>query len=492
MKFNSKFHLLLLFILVSFLIYFKFSRFEALSYFLDDFTNNLEGSYSWLLGRPLTFANGFGKLNTAHNYFLMPLLGLIVLYFGAKGIFVFLVLCQLIVWHYFFKLNPNKSFSTYILFLFLLLNPTFLWIFDHPDVGWSIELLYFPFAILFAISLKLRNNILSIISGLLLISVREEGVILVCMIHVIYLVFNATSWKSIVNNRNIWIYGLGYSFLFIVSMLYLSAKGNSNSFVDSAFSVLNNHLKDATFYWTNLSYFGQGLLLISPFFLFYYFFQKFEFHKFLIFIFFLLLLFALTFFQTIRYYDQFFFQTVSLTWAARFILPFTFTIAFLVININTKLNFKFDSLANKTAISLLFIIQFFFISFVRKDVSYSEIGKILITNEPQHRIKTLINESDIAIIRQIEKEIPARSSVYVGDFLVPIFSNHFVVWPDRYKEYEKADIGIIPKDAGNVHLRNELPFVMKRGYKSIGVFGNYEIFSTERYKKYINLEKLSK
>ncbi len=490
MKFISKFHLPFLLLLVVFLIYFKFTRFEALSYFLDDFTNNLEGSYSWLLGRPLTFANGFGKLNTAHNYFLMPLLGPIILYFGAKGIFVFLVICQFVVWHYFFKLYPQKTVNNYFLFIFLLLNPTFLWIFDHPEVGWSIELLYFPFAILFAVSLKLKINILSIISGLLLISVREEGILLACMIHIYYLVNNTINWKSTVNNRNIWISGIGYSSLFLISMVYLSSKGNSNSFVQSAFSVLKTHLNDATFYWTNLYYFGQGLLLIAPFVVFYYFFQKFEFHKFLIFAFFLLLLFALTFFQTIRYYNLFFFQTVSLTWAARFILPYTFTIAFLVINI--KLDFKFDNTFKKIAISFLFLVQFFIISFVRKDVSYSEIGNILITKQPQHRIKVLINEEDITFIRKIEKAIPARSSVYVGDFLVPIFSDHFVVWPDRYKEFEKADIGIIPTDSQFIHLRNELPLVMKNGYESIGIYGSYEVFSTKKYKKYINSKELLK
>ncbi|MES2797253.1 MAG: hypothetical protein V4683_14875 [Bacteroidota bacterium] len=489
MKFKANSTLIILLILGLLLVLFKFSRFHTLSYFLDDFTNNLEGSYSWMLGRPLTFANGFGKLNTAHNYFLMPFLGPIALYFGAKGIFVFLVLCIFTAWVLFFKIEAIKSPFIFISFAFLLLNPTFFWIFDHPDVGWCIELLYFPFAVLFAISIKSAKNVQSICFAILLISVREEGIILVSMIHLSYMILQLESFTSALKSRKIWLYGLGYSALFVVSMLYLASKGNSNSFVESAFSVLKSHQSDSDFYFTNLKYFGHGLLLISPFIAFYLFFQPYKSIHFFVFCSFLLLLFGLIFFQTIRYFDLFFFQIVSLTWAARFILPFTFATAFLILNLPENSNIYQGSL-KKSLLFSLFFVQFMLISFVRKDVSYSEIINGIISNEPQHRIKNLLNQSDLRIIREIEEVIPERSSVYVGDYLVPIFSNHFIVWPDRYKEFEKADIGIIPISKEHIHLRNELPLVMKQGYKSIGTVGDYEVFAIQKYQSYIDLKKL--
>ncbi len=486
MKFSPKIYLSFLLIIAAFLVYFKFARFEALAYFLDDFTNNLEGSYSWLLGRPLTFANGFGKLNTAHNYFLMPFLGPIALYFGAKGIFIFYVALIFLLWFCAFKLTENHSVSFLLSFIFLFLNPTFLWIFDHPDVGWSVELMYFPFAILYAISLKLNYRVYIYLFAVLLISVREEGIILVAMIHVTFLLLKLNNWKTILYNKKIWICGSAYISLFVISMLYLASKGNSNSFVESAFSVLKLHYIDINFHTTNFKYLGQALVLICPFIGFYILFEKFNLKHFTIFLLFLFSLFALTFFQTIRYYDKFFFQIVSITWAIRFILPFTFTIAFLVLNFNPiNLNFTKSKII---VLILLFFVQFLSISLIRQDVSYKQIWATLLTRKPQHRMQELLQTADIENVKKIEKELPARSSIYVGDYLVPIFSNHFIVWPDRYKEFEKADMAILPIGEAHIHLKNELPLIMKKGFKFRGTFGAYEVYATPEYSKYVLLK----
>ena len=488
MKTIPKYPYLILVLLAFFLAYFKLVRFEALAYFLDDFTNNLEGSYSWLIGRPLTFANGFGQLNTAHNYFLMPFLGPIALYFGAKGIFVFYILCNFILWLYVFKLTQNHNFSFLITFIFLFFNPTFLWIFDHPDVGWSVEMLYFPFAIMYAISLKLNLRYSIYVFAMLLMAVREEGIILVAMIHITFLILNLKNYKSIFYDKKLWLFGIAYTLLFGVSMVYLASKGNSNSFVESAFSILKLHFNDINFHLTNFAYLGQAILLIFPFILFYISFQKFNLPHFLFYLLFLFLLFALTFFQTIRYYDKFYFQIVSITWAIRFILPFTFTIAFLALNFNPKqVNFQLSKF-KFGLILILFLVQFLFISFIRQDVSYKQLLSTLITHKPQHRMQELLQEVDIEYIKKIEKAMPARSSIYIGDYLVPIFTNHFIVWPDRYKEFEKADIAIIPRGEAHIHLKNELPLIMKNNYKIVQTFGAYEVYATPEYSKYLMIK----
>jgi hypothetical protein len=464
-------------------VIFKIYRFELLAYTIDDLFNNLEATYSWLVGRPITYANGLGKSNYTHNYFLTPALGFITYFFGAYGIFIFYLFLILIVWLYFFGIfDPNLP-KNIVLFGSLFLSPTMLWIIDDPGVGWTIELLFLPFTILFAMALRKGQVFWAIFWAIATILVREDGIILCCFVQLCYILFGAKNrdsfWRKLFSKKLI-IWGVFWLSLFIISMTFLQMTAPNDTFFEGALATIKNNYLLPDFQSKNLILGLKALLMLSPIFLLLYYLIGNDFYKLGVFVFIIFAFIFINLLQGARYFNQFFFENVSITWVPRFVLPFSFSLAFMLLvveNKNTKpLNIKY-----LTICIVLFLIQFPIISFCRKDVSYTSIVKSLLHNKPEHRMQHLLNPADLKLIKLIEKTIPRRSTVFVQDYIMPIFVGHFQTWPSRDFEYEKADLAIIPT-TGFTHLQNQLMYDMKPNYKKIAVLGPYDIIASEKYK----------
>lgn len=473
---------LIFFCLFVILVLFKIYRFQLLAYTIDDLANNLEATYSWLLDRPLTYANGLGKVNYTHNYFLTPILGPITLYFGPIGIFIFFLSLFVLAWISFYQIFGLESWEKKLLFIFLFLSPTTLWIIDDPEVGWTIELLFLPFTLLFALSLKAEKYNLAIFYAILLIAVREDGIILCCFVQMVFFLFSAenkTFFEKLFSKKIIlWV--LFWVVLFVASMAYLQLSAPDDTFFEGAMDSIAKNYSMPDFQSKNLVLCLSAMVMLSPFLVLLWLLSGSNYYKIALFVGINMVFISINLLQGARYFDKFFFETVSVTWVPRFVLPFSFSLAFLLL-VSEKSVFKI--LNKKLVVSLIFLllIQFPIISFFRKDLSYGSIFKSLATGRPEHRMKYLLEKRDLEIIKFIEKTLPNHSTVFVLDYINPIFLGHFHTWPTRNVEFEKADIAIIPKE-GFTHLHNQLIQDMKQPYSKIGSFGPYVLYATERYK----------
>ncbi len=94
----------------------------------------------------------------------------------------------------------------------------------------------------------------------------------------------------------------------------------------------------------------------------------------------------------------------------------------------------------------------------------------------------MLPASDVAVIRKLAHTIPARSNVFVFDFLIPFFHKHYNIWPTE-NQWENADLAIIPKNDFQ-KLGDHLPRVMKHPYRTVPLT-DYTIFVTPAYEPYV-------
>jgi hypothetical protein len=481
---------LFLFIAILMLL-FKIVRLHTLAYYIDDFSNNLESTYSWMLGRPVSYANGLGVTNFTHNYFLMPLLGPITYFGGPIGIFILQIALFFICWNNYLRVYPFSFIGSKLLFIFIFLSPTLFWIFDDPGVGWTVELLFLPFSILLALSLKSHKYNWAIFWAILMATVREDGIVMCSFIHITYLIFYPSKKFSILSlfmDKKIVMWTIFYISIFGLSMAYLHYYAPKATFFESAMASLAKNFQNNDFQQKNAILFFKALLMLSPFGFLLAMLTNWNKEKLLIFVGINLLLLLVNFIQGARYFDKEFFETISITWVPRFILPYSFSLAFLLLVVDPQSVYVLgESKIKKMILAILFVIQIPILTYCRDDINYKSILKSIITRQPDVSLKELVQENDLKTIRKIESIIPKRSSVYAFDYVIPIFLNHFIVWSDRNNNqnfnYENADIAIIPSGDNFVHMRNELIHVMKPNYKKVISFGAYDIYATEKYGK---------
>jgi hypothetical protein len=475
------------------LVAFKWFRFEMLAYTIDDFCNNLEGTYSWLLGRPVTWGNGFGQMILAHNYYLMPALAPITYFFGAKGILFFYCSLLLVSWYSYFKVFDFFNRNHLFLFFLLFFSATSFWLLDHPSVGWSMELFYLPFSVLLSSSLIQKNNKQAIFYFIVLCLVREEGMLLAFAIYITHYILENRLFLiyDILRNKKIIFTTVAFLAVFIANFLLLQHRGSTDSFLVKTSNNITEYIFTKEFIFHNLKWVSQSLLLLFPLLLLVAIlvpnFIKTTRIPLLVLLFFI----GITFVQGATYFDRpYIREGVSLTWAPRFILPYSYLLAVVLLyTYKYKLSLETIWVKKKIAIGLILIyfINFPLISSIRQDVSYSKIIKSIIRNSPQVDIPELLKADDIKQLRQLELQLPERSNVYAFDYVIPIFLNHFIVWPYG-REYEKADLAILPQDARFEELYSRLPLVMKENYEEIGKLGSYTLYASPDYKKIIHLK----
>ena len=185
-----------------------------------------------------------------------------------------------------------------------------------------------------------------------------------------------------------------------------------------------------------------------------------------------------------------YFDLVSLTWPPRFVLVYTFSVTYCVLV--WVLFGAGKSLVTWKPIlvgSLLLVSQLPIVQFGRPDYQWITLLRNMVKHRYDPIKEPMLPESDVAIISNLAHTIPAHSNVFIFDFLIPFFYQHYNIWPTE-KQWEDADVAIIPKkDFQN--LSQYLPRVMKHPYRAIPL-KDYTIYVTPAYEPYVKTSLLQK
>lgn len=162
--------------------YFKVFQFQYLNEFFGDGIATLQISRGWLEGRPLLYDafNGFHFLQ--HNYYFIPIIGIITKFTGIYGLFITylgLLALFLIKWFRWLQRYQTKSwFNEWVAVVLLVVGPVAYHIFlDH--MGWHPEQYFMPLMGLFALSLATHQWRWAIFWGFLTFTVKETAILLI-------------------------------------------------------------------------------------------------------------------------------------------------------------------------------------------------------------------------------------------------------------------------------------------------------------------------
>lgn len=309
----------------------KITLFNKLAYQSDLFSH-IQISRSWLEGRPAMFENNYGYHATYHNYYFNLLLGPFVHWWGAYGIFISqFALYSIALWYSFPIIYKKATYQKHLVALFylvLFLGPYGFWLYDDTWFGFHIEMLYIPLGLIFSLALLQKQQWVAIISGILIISVKEDGVVLLASLHLLYIVWQSLqqhiTQKQWLKKSIVW--GAVYLVVFMLGIFYLKYK---NNFADTRLDKTLKHLAETedtvTFNYFKEIFTNFGLLLLPMLATFVYLKIK---PKFLLR--WLLLLVPITIVNTISglYYLPYF--KLSITWVPRFALTYTLFLAAVV------------------------------------------------------------------------------------------------------------------------------------------------------------------
>jgi hypothetical protein len=142
----------------------------------------LQLSRGWLEGRRLLFDTFYGNHQLIHNYYFIPLLGLLTKSLGIYGLFVgYLLLLAVFFWQW---NDVTKQFSKagkavwFAVFLFAF-GPFALFVY-LDFYGWHPEQYFLPLLALLALSLAKRQMFWSIFWFLAAFLVKESSAIMLC------------------------------------------------------------------------------------------------------------------------------------------------------------------------------------------------------------------------------------------------------------------------------------------------------------------------
>lgn len=183
------------------------------------------------------------------------------------------------------------------------------------------------------------------------------------------------------------------------------------------------------------------------------------------------------------------FYLVSITWPPRFVLTYAFSVCYLAGVVFVFHRSMRPVVAWQPVIlaASLFLVQIPIVPYARPDFTWSAV----LWKTFQHRFdpykEPLLPEADVAFVSELAKQIPARSNVFVFDYLIPFFHTHYNIWPTE-KHWEKADLAIIPNNDFQ-RLADRFPRVMKQPLQAHRL-SMYTVYYTPAYSPYIkNLQK---
>lgn len=480
---------------------FKIARFNALYYTYNDMYIFLQASCSWMDGRPLLYENIWGYDDRIHNNYAMLLWGPLIYVSGAYGAFA--VQVGLLALSYGLLLRQLSrqmaSWAVWAALSVLLLGPVWFWLNDHPGIGWHPELTYFPLSILFFLALYTYQSTWFWVTGALIVLVKEDGALLAGAIHLAYLCL-----QYLATNRERSIFGLltrplfwrvlgGWAAVFIAGMVFLSYKNHSaepEPRLQQALDAISNGLHEGTFIRTNVRLLGQTVLLLLPSIglLVYGLFRTGWQQAGSVLLTYAVAQLALLLSNWVQggtyYGTNALFDLVSLTWPPRFVLVYAFSVVYTLL-VWLVFGVGKEKASGRQWIPLclvLVVVQLPIVQYARPDFRLFTSLRALVTHRFDPEKEPLLPASDVAVVQKLAHNIPARSNVFVFDYLIPFFHKHYNIWPTE-KQWEKADLAIIPNNDFQ-KLGERLPRVMKQPYRAVHL-DMYTVYVTPAYESYL-------
>lgn len=160
----------------------KVHQFQSLEVNFSDGLIALQLSRGWLEGRPFLYDNYFGFHSRIHNYYILPLTGLITRSTGIYGFFViYLGLIAVLLGGIFLWLRKYSTnwWHHWLSLLVFIIGPfTF---FIYLDLyGWHPEQYFFPLTCLLALTLARRQWIWSVLLIFVIYTIKETSAVLLC------------------------------------------------------------------------------------------------------------------------------------------------------------------------------------------------------------------------------------------------------------------------------------------------------------------------
>ncbi|GAB3769629.1 hypothetical protein GCM10028818_05970 [Spirosoma horti] len=480
--------------------WFKIIRFQGLYYTFNDMYIFLQASCSWMNGRPLLYENIWGYDDRIHNNYAMLLWGPLIYIAGPYAVFTIQTGLSLLSYGLLLRQLGTRmaSWAVWFMLFVLLAGPVWFWFNDHPGIGWHPELTYFPLSILFILALQAKRPGWFLLTALLIVLVKEDGALLAGAIHLAYL---SIQYLVTDRQRNVfgllalpkfWIVLVSWAVLFIAGMAFLSYKNHAaepEPRLQQALTAIQNGLHESVFLRRNGLLFMQTVALLLPsigalLFGLYQVNWRQSGSILLVYAVAQSALLASNWVQGATYYGTNpYFDLVSLTWPPRFVLVYTFSVTYgllvWVLFGAGKIVFTWKPLLVG---SLLFVSQFPIVQYGRPDYQWGTLLRNMVKHRYDPIKEPMLPESDVAIVRDLGHAIPAHSNVFIFDFLIPFFYQHYNIWPTQ-NQWENADLAIIPKkDFQN--LGQYLPRVMKHPYRAVSL-NEYTIYVTPTYEPYV-------
>ena len=477
---------------------FKILRFQTLGYTFNDMYAFVQMSRSWMDDRPFMYENVWGYHHKIHNYYTVLFWGPLCRAFGAYGLFAvqaILLLISYVAVNEHLQRRPLPVWVRYIVLLIILFGPVSFWLNDHPNIGWHTELTYFPFALLFGLTLLGKRRFWAVIAGLAIVLVKEDGAVLAAMIHLAYegLQFirqrpDRPLWNWLLQRR-FWYIAIGWVAIFLVGMLWIGYKNNfAEPRLQIALTLLKNNVGEITFWHQMLLILGKSCLLLVPiigllWFLLAQTSNRFIGRFFLLWGVGVLILTLLNFIQSVHYYKQPLFYLVSLTWPPRFVLVWGFSAAFLTLLVSLFAD-QFMSVQFVKAWFIgatLFVIQLPILYLTRPDFpSLYDWARTFQGRYAPDKNKVYLQPGDLTVVKCLADKLPHDANVFAFDFLVPFFHRQYGIWPTG-KNYRPADIALIPiEDIQG--LRKVLP--MRQPYRILRLKG-YDLYVSTAYESMV-------
>ncbi len=482
--------------------WFKVIRFQGLYYTYNDMYIFLQNSCSWMDGRPLLYENVWGYDDRIHNNYAMLLWGPLIYVAGAYGAFAVQMGLSMLSYGLLLRQISRRlpMWAVWLVGAVVLLGPVWFWFSDHPGIGWHPELTYFPLSLLFLLALLSHRTGWILLTGALLLLVKEDGALLAGALHLAFLsiqYLHANPKRTIfgiLTKPRFWVVLGSWAALFVAGMLFLSYKNNAaepEPRLQQALAVVGAGLRDSVFIKKHLILLLQTVLLLLPSIgLLLYGLYRVGWRQagsvLLVYGVAQLALLFSNWVQGATYYGTNpMFDLVSLTWPPRFVLVYAFSVFY-----GLAVWFLFG-LGPERPIprwqpvvlgALLVAVQFPIVAYARPDFRLLTIGRNLIRHRFDPKKEPLLPASDVAVIQGLARTIPARSNVYVFDYLIPIFHKHYNIWPTE-KGWEDADLAIIP-NRDFQRLGKRLPRVMKQPYRGVRL-NTYTVYVTPAYEPYL-------
>ena len=480
--------------------WFKVIRFQGLYYTFNDMYIFLQASCSWMNGRPVLYENIWGYDDRIHNNYAMLLWGPFIYVAGPYAVFAIQTGLSLLSYGLLLRQLSGRmaNWALWLVLAVLLVGPVWFWFNDHPGIGWHPELTYFPLSIFFILALQTNRFGWFLLTAFLIVLVKEDGALLAGAIH---LAFVSIQYLAADRQRNIfgvltqskfWIVLVGWALVFIAGMAFLSYKNHAaepEPRLQQALTAIQNGLHDRIFIRKNGLLLLQTIALLLPsigvlLFGLYQVNWRQTGSVLLVYVVAQAALLASNWVQGATYYGTNpYFDLVSLTWPPRFVLVYAFSVTYCLL---VWVLFG----AGKSVVSwkpvlvglLLLVSQLPIVQFGRPDYQWVALLRNMIRHQYDPIKEPMLPASDVAIIQNLGRTIPAHSNVFIFDFLIPFFYQHYNIWPTK-NQWEDADLAIIPQNDFQ-NLGKHLPEVMKHPYRAIPL-KDYTIYVTPAYEPYV-------